>query len=152
MGPDADPIWSSSANNRHKRHIFHLLKFFVLRGHNIPRTRSITVEFSVLVRELTPFEHLVCEHLCDGMTNAAIAKATTKTEKIIENTVSRAALAFSIKTSKDINVRVLLALAYRSYFGDKAFDKLGIACRHQKISPAGERICTQHDEIAGNPK
>jgi len=41
------------------------------------------------------------------MTNAAIAKATTKTEKIIENTVSRAALAFSIKTSKDINVRVL---------------------------------------------
>ena len=110
------------------------------------------MEFSILVRELTPFEHLVCEHLCDGMTNAAIAKATSKTEKIVENTVSRVALAFSIKTSKDINVRVLLALAYRSHFGDKALDKLGISSRHQKIGPYGERICTQHDEIAGNPK
>ncbi len=40
---------------------------------------------------LTPFEQLVCEHLCDGLTNAAIAQATAHTEKVIENTVSRVA-------------------------------------------------------------
>jgi DNA-binding NarL/FixJ family response regulator len=102
------------------------------------------LEFNILVRELTPFEHLVCEHLCDGMTNSAIAKATSHTEKVVENTVSRAAHAFSIKSTGDINVRVLLALAYRSHFGDKAFDKLGIACKHLSIGPNGEKICSQH--------
>jgi DNA-binding NarL/FixJ family response regulator len=102
------------------------------------------LEFNILVRELTPFEHLVCEHLCEGMTNSAIAKATSHTEKVVENTVSRAAHAFAIKSTGDINVRVLLALAYRSHFGDKAFDKLGITCKHLTIGPNGERICSQH--------
>lgn len=104
------------------------------------------MEFNILVRELTPFEHLVCEHLCEGMTNSAIAKATSHTEKVVENTVSRAASAFSIKSTGDINVRVLLALAYRSHFGDKAFDKLGIACQHMTIGPNGEQICTKHTD------
>jgi len=43
-------------------------------------------------------------------------------------------------------VRVLLALAYRSHFGDKAFDKLGITCAHLTIGPNGEQICSQHVE------
>ena len=104
------------------------------------------MEFNILLRELTPFEHLVCEHLCEGMTNSAIAKTTSHTEKVVENTVSRAAHAFSIKSSTNPNVRVLLALAYRSHFGDKAFDKLGIACHHLVIGPNGEQIFTQHNE------
>ena len=104
------------------------------------------MELNILLRELTPFEHLVCEHLCEGMTNAAIAKATSHTEKVVENTVSRTAHAFSIKSSPEVNVRVLLALAYRSHFGDKAFDKLGIACQHLTIGPNGEQVCTKHTE------
>lgn len=104
------------------------------------------MDFNILLRELTPFEHLVCEHLCEGMTNSAIAKTTSHTEKVVENTVSRAAHAFSIKSSTDINLRVLLALAYRSHFGDKAFDKLGIACHHLVIGPNSEQICTQQNE------
>ncbi|MFM9015859.1 MAG: chemotaxis protein CheY [Candidatus Nanopelagicus sp.] len=104
------------------------------------------MELNILLRELTPFEHLVCEHLCEGMTNAAIAKATSHTEKVVENTVSRTAHAFSIKSSPEVNVRVLLALAYRSHFGDKAFDKLGIACHHLTIGPNGEQVCTKHTE------
>jgi len=105
-----------------------------------------TLEINILLRELTPFEHLVCENLCEGMTNSAIAKATSHTEKVVENTVSRAAHAFSIKSTPDVNVRVLLALAYRSHFGDKAFDKLGIACQHMTIGPNGEQICTKHTD------
>jgi DNA-binding NarL/FixJ family response regulator len=104
------------------------------------------LEINILLRELTPFEHLVCENLCEGMTNSAIAKATSHTEKVVENTVSRAAHAFSIKSTPDVNVRVLLALAYRSHFGDKAFDKLGIACQHMTIGPNGEQICTKHTD------
>lgn len=104
------------------------------------------MEINILLRELTPFEHLVCENLCEGMTNSAIAKATSHTEKVVENTVSRAAHAFSIKSTPDVNVRVLLALAYRSHFGDKAFDKLGIACQHMTIGPNGEQICTKHTD------
>jgi DNA-binding NarL/FixJ family response regulator len=104
------------------------------------------LEINILLRELTPFEHLVCENLCEGMTNSAIAKTTFHTEKVVENTVSRAAHAFSIKSTPDVNVRVLLALAYRSHFGDKAFDKLGIACQHMTIGPNGEQICTKHTD------
>ena len=80
------------------------------------------------------------------MTNAAIAKTTSHTEKVVENTVSRAAHAFSIKSTAEINVRVLLALAYRSHFGDKAFDNLGVTCHHLVIGPNGEKICTQLSE------
>ena len=54
------------------------------------------MEINILLRELTPFEHLVCENLCEGMTNSAIAKATSHTEKVVENTVSRAAHAFQL--------------------------------------------------------
>ena len=102
------------------------------------------MELNILSRELTPFEQLVCEHLCEGLTNSAIATETSHTEKVIENTVSRAAKAFSIKSDGSVNVRVLLALAYRSHFGDKAFDKLGIACKHLIVGPDGSQICAKH--------
>jgi DNA-binding NarL/FixJ family response regulator len=106
----------------------------------------VTLDVKILLRELSPFEQLVCEHLCDGLTNAAIAKATAHTDKVIENTVSRVAHAFSIKSNGEINVRVLLALAYRTHFGDKAFDKLGTTCQHLAAGPNGEQICSKHIE------
>lgn len=102
------------------------------------------MELNILTRELTPFEQLVCEHLCEGLTNSAIATETSHSEKVIENTVSRVAKAFSIKSDGNVNVRVLLALAYRSHFGDKAFDKLGIACQHLTVGPDGQQICSRH--------
>jgi hypothetical protein len=101
----------------------------------------VTLDVNILVRELTPFEQLVCEHLCDGLTNSAIAKTTAHTEKVIENTVSRVAHAFG-----EVNVRVLLALTYRSHFGDKAFDKLGATCSHLTVGPNGEQICAKHSD------
>ena len=104
------------------------------------------MDVKILMRELSPFEHLVCEHLCEGLTNAAIARATAHSEKVVENTVSRVAHAFSIKSNGEVNVRVLLALAHRSQFGDKAFDKLGIDCKHMSIGPNGEQICAKHIE------
>ena len=106
----------------------------------------MALDVKILLRELSPFEQLVCEHLCDGLTNGAIAKATAHTDKVIENTVSRVAHAFSIKSNGEVNVRVLLALAYRTQFGDKAFDKLGTACQHLATGPNGEQICAKHVE------
>jgi DNA-binding NarL/FixJ family response regulator len=102
------------------------------------------LELNILTRELTPFEQLVCGYLCEGLTNSAIAQQTAHTEKVVENTVSRAAKAFSIKSDGNVNVRVLLALAYRSHFGDKAFDKLGIDCKHLTVGPDGSQICAKH--------
>ena len=95
-------------------------------------------------RELTPFERLVAEHLCDGLSNSAIAEKTSHTEKVIENTVSRMASAFNIKSNKDINLRVLLALAYRAHFGDGPFDKLEMPCAHFEVGADGKHYCTHH--------
>jgi len=106
----------------------------------------VALEVNILMRELAPFEKLVCEHLCDGLTNGAIARTTAHTEKVIENTVSRVAHAFSIKSNGEVNVRVLLALAYRAHFGDKAFDKLGVACSHLTVGANGEKFCANHTE------
>ena len=102
------------------------------------------LQVNMIVRPLTPFEQLVCEHLCDGLTNAAIAQATSHTEKVIENTVSRVAQAFTLRSNTEINLRVLLALAYRTHFGDRAFDKLNLPCKHLQIRPDGSRHCMQH--------
>jgi len=104
------------------------------------------MDIRILSRELTPFEHLVAEHLCEGMSNVAIANATAHSEKVIENTVSRMARAFGIASNGDVNIRVLLALAYRSQFGDAAFDKLGAPCQHIEIGPDGKSYCNRHVE------
>jgi len=71
-------------------------------------------------RKLTPYEHAILTVLCLGKSNSAIASQTGCSLKIVENTVSRSARAFGIKSDVDTNVRVLLALAYRSHFGDSA--------------------------------
>ena len=95
-------------------------------------------------RELTPFEHLVANHLCDGLSNAAIARTTSHSEKVIDNTVSRMARAFGINSNGDTNVRVLLALAYRTHFGDSSLDRLNLDCSHSKIGEDGQRYCDKH--------
>lgn len=99
---------------------------------------------TILTRDLTPFEHLVATHLCDGLSNAAIARETAHTEKVIENTVSRMAKALGVQSGPDINIRVLIALAYRAHFGDKAFDKLHVPCQHLERGPDGKMICNRH--------
>lgn len=99
---------------------------------------------TILTRELTPFEHLVAGHLCDGLSNAAIARQTSHSEKVVENTVSRLAKALGIVSAPEINTRVLVALAYRAHFGDSAFDKLGVACQHLELMPDGSQRCTRH--------
>lgn len=106
----------------------------------------MTADITISSRELTPFERLVMDLLCEGKSNAAIANETSHTEKVVENTVSRTARTFGIKADGDTNLRVLLALAYRTHYGDSAFDKLGIACQHMEIGPDGRMICTQHSD------
>ena len=101
-------------------------------------------DLPIRMRDLTPFEHDVMELVCDGLSNAAIANRTRHSEKVIENTVSRTARAFDLKFGPDINVRVLLALAYRAHFGDNAFNKFGIECQFIDIGDDGERICKRH--------
>lgn len=94
-------------------------------------------------RELNPFEKLVLGLMCEGKTNSAIARETSHTEKVIENTISRAAKAFSVKSDVDTNIRVLLALAFRSQFGDLAIDRLGLACAHMEIDSEGQTLCNR---------
>lgn len=101
-------------------------------------------ELPLLIRELTPFEHSVLVLLCEGKTNAAIARETAHSEKVVENTVSRAAHAFNLHSSPETNVRVLLALAYRTHFGDKAFEKFGVDCHYAEVSSTGQRMCNRH--------
>ena len=100
-------------------------------------------EITITSRELTPFEQLVLGLLCEGKTNSAIARDTNHTEKAIENTVSRAAKAFNIKSDEDTNIRVLLALAYRTHYGYAAFDRLGVPCSHFEVNGEGQSICTR---------
>jgi len=102
------------------------------------------MDIRILMRDLTPFERLVAEHMCDGLSNAAIARETAHTEKVIENTISRMARAFSIHSGPEVNLRVLLALAYRAHFGDGSFEKLGVDCVHAEVGPDGRQYCNRH--------
>ena len=106
----------------------------------------MSVDITIAMRDLTPFEKLVLGLLCQGKSNAAIAHETAHSEKVIENTVSRSAKAFSIKSDADTNTRVLLALAFRTHYGDLAFDKLGVECAHHEVGPDGRSICNRHIE------
>jgi len=101
-------------------------------------------DITVMQRELTPFEHLVLTLVCEGKSNSAIAFETSHTEKVVENTVSRSARAFGITSAGETNVRVLLALAYRTNFGDNAFDDLNVPCRHLQLGDGGRNVCTKH--------
>ena len=103
----------------------------------------MATDITITTRDLNPFEQLVLGMLCEGKTNAAIARDTAHTEKVIENTISRAAKAFNIKSDADTNIRVLLALAFRTHYGDAAFDRLGVACSHLEIGPDGQSLCNR---------
>ncbi len=103
-------------------------------------------DITIATRELSPFEQLVLEFVCDGKSNAAIAAETSHSEKVIENTVSRSAQVFNIKADSETNLRVLLALAYRTHYSDKAFDKLNVACSHFETDSEGRSICNRHME------
>ena len=100
-------------------------------------------DITITARELNPFEHLVLGLLCEGKTNSAIARETSHTDKVIENTISRSAKAFNIKSDSDTNIRVLLALAYRTHYGDAAFDQLKVACSHMEIGADGRSLCNR---------
>ena len=67
-------------------------------------------DITITSRELSPFEQLVLGLLCEGKSNSAIARETNHTEKSIENTISRAAKVFNIKSDDDTNRRDHLAL------------------------------------------
>ena len=105
----------------------------------------MSVDITIASRDLSPFEQLVLGLLCEGKTNSAIAAETSHTEKVVENTVSRAAKAFNIKSDGETNTRVLLALAFRTHYGDKAFEKLGVECQHFEMDAAGRSLCHRHD-------
>lgn len=100
-------------------------------------------DITITTRELTPFEQLVLGLLCEGKSNAAIARETNHTEKVVENTISRSAKAFNISSDGDTNIRVLLALAYRTHYGDSAFDRLGIPCMHYSVDDNGQSLCNR---------
>ena len=105
----------------------------------------MSTDITIASRELSPFEQLVLGLVCEGKTNSAIATRTSHTEKVVENTVSRAAKAFNIKSDAETNTRVLLALAFRTHYGDKAFDQLGVECQHFELNADGRSICHRHD-------
>lgn len=101
-------------------------------------------DITIATRELSPFEQLVLNLLCEGKSNSAIAAETAHTEKVIENTVSRSAQVFGIKSDSETNLRVLLALAFRTHYGDKAFDMLNVPCSHFEVGPDGKSMCNRH--------
>jgi DNA-binding NarL/FixJ family response regulator len=101
-------------------------------------------DITIATRELSPFEQLVLNLLCQGKSNSAIATETAHTEKVIENSVSRSAQVFGIKSDAETNLRVLLALAYRAHYGDKAFDDLDVPCSHLELGPDGKALCNRH--------
>ena len=103
----------------------------------------MTRDITITARELNPFEKLVLGLLCEGKTNSAIARDTSHTEKVIENTISRSAKAFNIKSDADTNIRVLLALAFRTHFGDAALDRLNIPCSHLQFGTDGQLLCNR---------
>jgi len=106
--------------------------------------RHMVRDITISTRELTPFEQLVLGLVCEGKSNSAIASQTSHSEKVIENTVSRSAQVFGIKSDGDTNLRVLLALAFRTHYGDKAFDNLNVACSHLEVGPDGQSLCNRH--------
>ena len=100
-------------------------------------------DITITSRELSPFEQLVLGLLCEGKTNSAIARETNHTEKVIENTISRSAKTFGITSDGDTNIRVLLALAFRTHYGDAAFDQLGVPCAHFEVDGQGQGLCNR---------
>jgi len=102
------------------------------------------VDIQNMQRELTPFEQLVLELMCQGKSNKSIAEDTGHSEKVIENSVSRSARVFGIMSDENTNVRVLLALAYRTHFGDNASGTLVEECQDIIHDALGISMCAPH--------
>lgn len=81
-------------------------------------------DVTICSRDLSPFEQMVLELVCQGYCNLAIAEKISHSEKVVENTISRSAHAFGIISDTETNLRVLLCLAYRFHYGDKALNKI----------------------------
>ena len=97
---------------------------------------------TIVARELNPFEHLVLGLLCEGKTNSAIARKTSHTEKVIENTIGRSAKAFGIDHDPDTNIRVLLALGYRAHYGDAVVNRIRVDYPHFQVGEDGQWLCS----------
>ncbi len=83
-------------------------------------------------RELTPAEHLILQGVCTGNSNASISERTHFTIKTVENGISRSARVFGIYPDVNINLRLLLALAYRANFQNVEFNLTELALKHLK--------------------
>ena len=81
-------------------------------------------------RKLSPSEHFVLQCLCTGQSNLAIAERTHFSLKSIENSISRSARVFGVAAPPQVNLRVLLALAYRANFQDSNFNSTELAIKH----------------------
>ena len=103
----------------------------------------MTKDITIASRELTPFEQLVLGLLCEGKSNAAIARETSHTEKVIENTVSRPVTSINIGSDVETTIRFLFAFAFRAHYGDAAFDRLGIPCVHFGVDGDGKSVCNR---------
>ena len=90
-----------------------------------------------MTRTLTPAEHLILKCVCDGQSNLAISQDTHFSVKTVENTISRSAKVFGVTSTPHINLRVLLAIAYRIHFGeiDSQFSK-SVVKRDFGLGPA----------------
>lgn len=73
---------------------------------------------SLMSRTLSPVEHLILKALCKGQSNLFISENTHYSVKTVENTISRSARVFGVTSTPNINLRVLLAIAYRVNFGE----------------------------------
>ncbi len=83
-------------------------------------------------RELTPTEHLILQCVCTGNSNASISERTHFSIKTVENVISRSARVFGIYPDVNINLRLLLALAYRANFQNVEFNSTELALKHLK--------------------
>ena len=89
----------------------------------------------LMSRKLSPTEHLVLQSLCTGNSNASIAEARHMSVKSVENAISRSARALGVGTDKNINIRVLVAIAYRANFQNVPFNSTARAVEHiQELS------------------
>jgi len=83
-----------------------------------------------MLRTLSPIEHLVIQGLCVGQSNLNISQHTHLSIKCIENTISRSAKVFGVKSNDMTNSRVLLAIAYQANFQDGIFSSAKKAQDH----------------------
>lgn len=83
-----------------------------------------------MTRSLSPSEHLVLKCVCTGQSNVAISESTHFSLKTVENTISRSAKVFGVAAGVNVNLRVLLALAYRANFQNADFNSTEMAIDH----------------------